>query len=448
MAFELRIADERCRAAVERIRERVAAAGGRALLVGGCVRDALLGRPVRDVDVEVFGLESEALAELLAHDFGGRRVGTSFPVFVLDQLPIDVALPLEPGLDFAQAAARRDFSLNALGWDPASRELLDPHGGRADLLAHRLRHTSEHFADDPLRVLRGMQLCARFELDPAPETTALCRRLSPAGLPAERIFGEWRKLLLQGRRISQGLAFLRACDWLRHFPELAALPGCPQDPEWHPEGDVWVHTLHCLDAFADARSGDEREDLLVGLAVLCHDLGKPATSVREPDGRITSRGHEKLGAELTQRFLARITRESLLRDEVPRLVAAHLAPVQLYQSRAGDAAIRRLARRVGSIERLLRVASADHAGRPPLPGRPFEAGDWLRARARALAVADSAPEPLLRGRHLLALGLEPGPEIGRILDVCFEAQLAGRITTLDEALALAKRISGGRTPAA
>jgi tRNA nucleotidyltransferase (CCA-adding enzyme) len=286
-----------------------------------------------------------------------------------------------------------------------------------------------------------MQLCARFELEPAPQTLALCRSLSPAGLPAERIFGEWRKLLLRGQRISRGLAFLRASDWLRHYPELAALPGCPQDPEWHPEGDVWVHTLHCLDAFAAARSGDEREDLLVGLAVLCHDLGKPATTRREPDGRITSRRHERVGEELTRRLLERMTREAVLLREVPRLVAAHLAPMQLHRSRAGDAAVRRLARRVGSIERLLRVASADFAGRPPKPAAPFEAGDWLRARARALAVAESAPAPLLRGRDLLALGLAPGPHIGRILDACFEAQLAGRVTSHARALALAQQLA-------
>lgn len=439
MIFELPIADERCREAVERIRERVEAAGGRALLVGGCVRDALLGRPVRDLDIEVFGLDAARLASLLS-DFGCRRVGAAFPVFVLDHLPIDVALPLAPELDFPRAAARRDFSLNALGWDPGSRELLDPHGGRADLLARRLRHTSHHFGEDPLRVLRGMQLVARFELEPAPETVALCRSLTPEGLPTERVFGEWRKLLLRGRSISRGLAFLRDCDWLRHYPELAALPGCPQDPEWHPEGDVWIHTLHCLDAFAAARRGDEREDLLVGLAVLCHDLGKPATTLREPDGRVTSKRHERVGEELARRFLERMTRETLLLREVPRLVGAHLAPMQLHRSRAGDAAIRRLARRVGSIERLLRVASADFAGRPPKPAAPFEAGDWLRERARALAVADSAPEPLLRGRDLLALGLAPGPRIGRILDACFEAQLAGRVGTREEALALAREL--------
>jgi tRNA nucleotidyltransferase (CCA-adding enzyme) len=441
MELPLRIADERCRAAVDRIRALVAEEGGRALLVGGCVRDAVLGRPVRDVDVEVFGVDGDRLEARLAEVFGCRRVGTAYPVLVLDGLPIDVSLPERPDLGFAAAAARRDFTLNALGWDPERGELLDPHGGRSDLEARVLRHTSARFVEDPLRVLRGMQLCARFDLEAAPETVAICRTLTPEGIPPERIFAEWRKLLIEGERISRGLAFLQACDWLPHFPELAELVGCPQDPEWHPEGDVWIHTLYCLDAFAQARTGDEREDLLVGLAVLCHDFGKPPTTVTEADGRITSKRHDRVGETLVRRFLERMTRETELLREVPRLVAAHLAPSQLHRDRAGDTAIRRLAGRVGSIERLLRVAAADHAGRPPKPALPFEAGDWLRERARALAISDRSPEPLLKGRHLVALALEPGPAFGELLDACFEAQLRGDVTTLDEAIEFARRRS-------
>lgn len=443
MSFVLRIEDRRSREAVQRIRARVVARGGRALLVGGCVRDAVLGRPLRDLDVEVFGVARERLEPLLSADLEGRWVGADFPVWKLDGLPIDVSLPAAPGLSFAEAAARRDFTINAMGLDPeqpvGDGALLDPFGGRADLDARILRHTSSHFCEDPLRVLRGMQLVARFGLTPAAETLSLCRTLTPAGLPAERVFEEWRKLLLRGEQIGRGLRFLRDCGWLVHFPELMALVGCPQDPGWHPEGDVWVHTGHCLDAFARARTGDEREDLIVGLAVLCHDLGKPATTVAEADGRITSKGHEAKGAEIAGTFLARITRDKELRGVVPRLVAAHLAPSHLHKADAGDAAVRRLARRVGSLERLLRVAAADYAGRPPLPAEPFEAGDWLRARARALEVERAAPAPLLKGRHLIGLGLRPGPRFGEILDACYQAQLDGAVTTLPQALAFAQR---------
>ena len=443
-AVELRIHDSACREAVARIRGLVAGQGGRVLFVGGCVRDHLFGRDIRDVDLEVFGMEAAQVGALFTAHFPCRTVGTAFPVIKLDGLPIDVAIAESPAQRPEEAARRRDFSLNAMAIDAETGGLIDPAGGRGDLERRVLRHTSARFGEDPLRVLRGMQLVARFELAPAPETVALCRTLSPAGIPSERVFEEWRKLLLRGVRISAGLRFLREIGWLAHFPELAALVGCPQDPRWHPEGDVWVHTLHCLDAFAASRTGVERDDLVVGLAVLCHDLGKPATT-REEDGRITSKRHEPVGEALTADFLAKLTRDTDLLERVPRLVGAHLAPTHLYEDRerAGDAAVRRLARRVGSIELLLRVAAADHAGRPPIPPTPFPAGDWLRERARALAVDRAAPRPLLRGRHLQALGLAPGPRYRELLDAAYEAQLDGRVTTLDQARELVRGLLEG-----
>lgn len=443
--MQLQIEDARCREAVERISSQVAARGGRALLVGGCVRDAALGRAIRDVDLEVFGVDLDALEALIGQHFSCRRVGTDFPVLKLGGLSIDVSVPRSPELSFGEAARRRDFTINALGWDPlaGTGDLLDPLGGRLDLERRILRRCSDHFSEDPLRVLRGMQLVARFDLEVAPETLAFCRSLAPAGVAPERLFEEWRKLLLRGEQIGRGLGFLQASGWLEHFPELAALPGCPQDPEWHPEGDVWVHTGHCLDAFARARTGDDREDLIVGLAVLCHDLGKPATTRVEENGRITSKRHEVVGSGLALAFLTRLTAQGELLEQVPRLVASHLAPSMCYRDRAGDAAIRRLACRVGDIERLIRVAAADYAGRPPLPARPFEAGEWLRERARALAVHRSAPAPLLKGRHLIDLGLEPGPGFQPLLDACYEAQLEGDVTTLDEALAFTRSRLGG-----
>ena len=437
-AVTLRIEDARCRAAVQKIATLAAGEGGRALLVGGCVRDALLGRPIRDVDLEVLGVARDRLEARIREHFACSDVGAAFPVLKLYGLEMDVAVPASPEIGFEDAALRRDFTINAMGMDPASGELIDPHGGRADLEQRILRHTSPLFAADPLRVLRGMQLVARFDLEAAPATVALCRSLSPEGLAPERIFEEWRKLVLCGEQIGKGLRFLQACGWLAHFPELEALVGCPQNPKWHPEGDVWVHTGHCMDAFAAERSGDDREDLIVGLAVLCHDLGKPATTRQEEDGRITSKRHEPVGEALTLGFLSRMTRDTDLLHEVPALVAVHLAPSQLYQDRSGDAAIRRLARRIGSIERLCRVAAADFAGRPPRPAKPFAAGDWLRDRARALELLRSAPPRLLEGRHLIELGLEPGPHFGPLLDACYEAQIEGELSTVTQAKAWAE----------
>ena len=422
-------------AALRGICEGVRDAGGRAFAVGGCVRDAALREPVRELDLEVFGLSPKTLVEVLSRVHPVEEVGRAFAVLKLRGLPIDVSVPRNRGEWDAsagpeEAAARRDFTLNAVAVDPLTGDRVDPFRGLDDLEARVLRHTSSRFVEDPLRVLRAMQLVARFDLDVAPETLAMCRSLRGASLARERVFEEWRKLLVMGKHPARGLAFLRACGWISDTPELEALIGCPQDPEWHPEGDVWVHTLHCLDAFAERRVGEEREDLIVGLAVLCHDLGKPAATA-EKAGRITSVGHDRLGEAPTRAFLARMTEARDLIEAVVPLVVAHLAPLQLHGAEAGDAAVRRLARRVGRIDRLVRVARADHAGRPPLPAEDFPAGRWLLERARRLEVVAARPEPMVKGRHLQALGLVPGPGFAPILEACYEAQLDGAFEDLE-----------------
>jgi len=452
----LRIADPAVRGALDTLCDAVRAAGGRANVVGGCVRDALLGLPATDLDVEVFGIDSSRLVELVSSRFPLDLVGESFGVIRLRGLPIDVSLPRreskrglghrgfeiqsDPQMDPEEAASRRDFTINAIALDSCSGQILDPFDGVSDLNRRILRHTTEKFSEDPLRVLRGMQLAARFELHPAPETIDLCRRIEPEGLAPERIFGEWKKLILDGVRPSLGLAFLRDCGWIRHFPELEALIGCEQNPRWHPEGDVWTHTLHCMDVFAAERIGIEREDLVVGFGVLCHDFGKPATTSRQDDGRVTAKDHETVGAGLARRFLERMTDEAKLIDEVVPLVTCHLAPIRLFGAKAGDAAIRRLACQVDRIDRLVRVACADQRGRPPLRVERFDAGDWLLERARELSVDRQSPKPLVMGRHLIELGLEPGREFGEILEACFSRQIEGEFDTLEGGLACARAI--------
>ena len=433
------------------------AAGGRALLVGGCVRDSILGVPVKDIDVEVFGVAPEVLKETLSRRFDLDLVGQSFGVIKLHHLDVDVSLPRreskrgtghkgfdidsDPNLSVAEAASRRDFTVNAIYRDPLNDELIDPWGGVEDLRRRRLRHVSDKFAEDPLRVLRGMQFIARFGLAPAPETVAVCSGIDPEGLPPERQFEEWAKLLVKGVDISRGLAFLRATGWVRHYPELAKLIGCRQAPEWHPEGDVWNHTCCCLDAFARRREGRRRmpgeerdEDLMVGLAVLCHDFGKPATSRWDRKmNRIRSIGHDQAGVKPTLSFLRRLTNEERILRLVPPLVQFHMAPFAYWKSKASDAAIRRLALKVGSVQRLIRVAQADDEGRPPYPPEP-EPLEWLAAAAERLRVAASAPRPMLMGRHLIRMGYRPGPQLGRWLNECFEAQLDGAFTDLDGAI--------------
>ena len=446
--------------AIAEVAALVRAAGGRALLVGGCVRDAILGGTPHDFDVEVYGLPPDRLRAALETRFSLDLVGASFGVLKLKGHDIDVALPRretklglghrafetdpDPNLSLEEASARRDFTVNAIYRDPLTGEVLDPWNGRADLARRILRHVSPHFAEDPLRVLRGMQFVARFGLSPAPETVALCRAMTPEGLAPERLMGEWTKLLVQGVAISRGLEFLRAVGWTRHYPELERLIGCEQDPEWHPEGDVWNHTCECLDRFAAARDAGgwpADEALLVGLAVLCHDFGKPACTRYDPvKRRIRSLGHDEAGVAPTLSFLRRLTNEERLLRDVPPLVQLHMRPFAMWRDKSSDGAIRRLATKVCRVEDLVRVARADTT----LP----EACDWLAAQAKRLEVAAAAPKPLVRGRDLIALGLKPGPAFKGILSDAYEAQLEGAFATPEDGLAFVRSRLASRPEAA
>jgi tRNA nucleotidyltransferase (CCA-adding enzyme) len=446
--LNFRFQSDRLARALGRIGKLVAGAGGRTLVVGGSVRDAALGLTSVDLDLEVYGVAPRELEQLLRGHFKLDRVGKAFGVLKLKGLPIDVALPRreskaglghrsfevlsDPWMTTQEAQSRRDFTINAMAWDPLSQELIDHFGGWEDLQARRLRHTSPKFAEDPLRVMRGAQFVARFDLTVAAETIELCRTIEPEGLAAERLYEEWKKLLLAGATPSRGLEFLRQCGWIQYFPELAVLVGCRQPEKWHPEGDVWTHTLQSIDAFARERIGDSWEDLVVGFAVLCHDFGKPATT-HEEGGTIRSHGHEQAGEEPTRSFLQRLTHQSDLVDQVLPLVLHHGRPRHLHDAAASDAAVRRLAQRVDRIDRLVRVARADTLGRSG--GRDsddtFPAGTWLLERAQALRVDRQAPQPLVLGRHLIELGLKPGPHFKPLLDACLEGQINGDFDSLE-----------------
>ena len=456
MKLDLRALPNELLTAVKDIAERVRAAGGRALMVGGSVRDLTLGaQEVKDVDIEVFGIQPEALKQIIGEKYPFDACGLSFGVLKIQHLDIDVSLPRreskrgeghrgflidsDPFLSIKEAASRRDFTVNAMYYDPLAEAFEDPYGGVEDLKNRVLRHVSPKFVEDPLRVLRGMQFIARFDLRPAPETVEICRGMTIEGLPPERLFEEWAKLLTKGNQIGRGLEFLRETGWVRYFPELKRLIGCKQDPEWHPEGDVWEHTKLCLDAFARRRLGDRDEDLVVGLAVTCHDFGKPATTRFDPaKGRIRSLGHDIKGKAPTLSFLRRLTNEDRLLKEVPPLVKNHMRPYAMWKSKAKDSAIRRLARDVVRIDRLIRVARADEEGHPggqTIDGSDSEDLVWLADAAERLRIADAAPRPILMGRHLIEMGYRPSNRFKSWLDACFEAQLDGAFFDLDGAVA-------------
>ena len=438
-------------------------AGGRALIVGGWVRDRLMDRPSKDIDVEVFGVEGARLKELLTGFGSLNAVGESFTVYKVAGL--DVSLPRresksgrghrgfsvsgEPNLPFEQAARRRDFTLNAISWDPLTSEYLDPFDGRGDLKRRVLRAVDPAtFGDDSLRVLRALQFAARFEMDVDPPTKALCRTIPLDDLPAERVWGEFEKLLLRAQRPSIGFALALELEVIpRLFPELDALVGCPQEPEWHPEGDVWVHTLLVIDQAR--RQIDDLaypQQVAVMLAALCHDLGKPATTA-VIDGRIRSIDHEEQGVPPATALLDRLNVHSLQGDDVRRevlgIVANHLKPGMFCQAQppVGDGAFRRLAQKV-DLELLARVARADCEGRGG--GFDCSAMDWFVARARELGVQHAPPEPLVKGRDLVALGVKPGRALGEVLRLVYERQLDGTVADGEAALALAREIARER----
>ncbi|HUK37179.1 MAG TPA: hypothetical protein VLV86_24860 [Vicinamibacterales bacterium] len=434
-------------------------AGGRALFVGGWVRDRLMGRESKDIDIEVFGVPVERLRTLLQSLGRVESVGESFQVFKAGD--IDVSLPRresksgrghrgfdvagDPFMSVEDATRRRDFTINAILWDPLVDDYLDPFDGRRDIRDRILRVVDpETFSDDSLRALRAIQFAARFEFTLDADTRRLCRDMPLDDLPAERVWGEVEKLLL-ARRPSIGLGLALELDVVaRLFPELKALDGCPQEAEWHPEGDVWVHTLQVVDQ-ARTRVDDlsRAQQLAMMLGALCHDLGKPATT-KFSDGRIRSLDHEEQGVAPALALLDRLNVHSIdgydVRGQVVGLTAQHLKPGAWYKVRdeVGDGAFRRLAAKV-DLELLARLAKSDCLGREP---GCFDcaAMDWFLDRARQLGVEHKPPGPILLGRHILALGLHPGPRVGEILKAVYEQQMDGTVTTLDEAITAARRL--------
>ena len=457
---------------LERILElarAVASRGGRAMLNGGCVRDELMGRVAKDWDIEIYNLDPNELRGILDHIGVVNVVGEAFAVYKLGG-SIDVSIPRrerkaggghrgfviegDPQMSFEEACSRRDFTINAILKDPLTGEIVDPFDGRGDIERRVLRMVSrETFGDDSLRVLRAAQFAARFEFTLDDETAAMCRSIDVTDLPAERIWGEIEKLLLKAERPSIGLKWLYDLGIVDQiFPELKALVGVPQEPDWHPEGDVDVHTLMVVDEARKLIDDlDHPRQVAVMLGAIAHDFGKPPTT-EFVDGRTRSRGHDEAGVEPTLSFLDRLGIFTLggfnVRDQVVQLVRYHLKPGEYYKSKSpvGDGAFRRLARKV-EADLLYRVAKADSLGRNPdwlPPEKRFgsEAQEWFIERVRELQIEKRAPEPLLMGRHLIDLELKPSPQFKQILERVYEMQLDGQITNLAEAIDEVRREIG------
>ena len=431
----------------------------KAIVVGGAVRDHFLGLPSKDYDIEVYGLENiETLQNLLAKYGSVNLVGKSFGIlkFVYEGEEYDFSFPRREqkvsighnGFDvvcdgfmsFKEASLRRDFTINALGYDVELKSFLDPFRAKKDMESKRVRHiNSKTFIEDPLRIYRAVQFVARFGYTLDKDTFELCQNMVKDGLldelPKERVYIEFKKLLLKSKKPSIGFELMRELGVIeRYFPELYALIGVPQDPIWHPEGDVWTHTLMAVDKMVELKRGDEKHDLKMMFAILCHDLGK-ATHTQITPEKISAIGHEKAGVEPTKSFLYRLTNEHDFIDSILPLVRHHLAPSIYFRGGAKDSTIRKLATKV-NIEELVTVARADFLGRTTeasLKG-VYEAGDWLLKKAEELDVYSEPLKPLLQGRDLIKLGFTPSKEFKTLLNALYSEQLEGRIDSRREAI--------------
>lgn len=427
-------------------------------LVGGSVRDGLSGGQVADFDIEVFAVDPEVLETTLRRHGRVDVVGKSFGVFKLltqSGLCVDFSLPrtdskhsvghrgfnirVDPGLTPREAASRRDFTINAVMYHILEDKLLDYFNGMDDMQSRILRHVGPAFVEDPLRVLRGFQLAGRFALEASEETLTLCREmvgLYPQ-LSVERVGAEWLKWAELSRYPSFGLRFLEASGWIQHYPELAEMRSTPQDPEWHPEGDVYEHTCLVCDAMANCSSwkdADARTRRIWMLTALTHDIGKPEVTQKVLCGdqiRITSPRHEKTGVKAAEIFMGRIHVPPAIRTRVKSLVREHMVQVD-HLSPAG---LRRLSKRLEpeSVNSLCVVLRADTLGRPVPSDARLSKIDAFERQAVDLNVSQESPKPFLMGKHLIQAGLKPGPIFTEILQLAYESQLNGRIRSEEEA---------------
>ena len=440
-----------------RIAEAVAAAGGRAFYVGGFVRDGLMGIECKDIDLEVYGIAPGTLRALLAELGEVYDRGASFGVLGLRHSDIDIAMPrtesrtgnrhtdfdvtVDPFLPPEQACRRRDFTINAMLRDVLNGEILDFYGGRDDLRSKVIRCVCpETFVEDALRVFRAAQFASRLGAEIAPETRALCASMDVTELSVERVLGETEKALLKAERPSIYFRELRAMDHLKEFfPEVEAMAGVEQNPRFHPEGDVFEHTMLTLDAAAALRDRTE-EKLGFMLSALLHDLGKcVATSTRE-DGRIVAYGHESAGLELTERQLRRVTNSERLIRYVCNQALLHMRPNMLCAANSKKKKTRQLFDESVCPNDLILLSRADASGKLDEPYRE-ETEAWLRLRLEDYRAR--AAQPMVTGGDLIAAGLKPGPEFSKLLSRARALHFSGidRRAALKQVLAEAGKMN-------
>ena len=430
--------EDKNRNMARRIALAVAEQGGRVYYVGGMVRDWLMGKEGKDVDIEIHGIPAARLEEIL--DTLGERtqMGASFGIYGLKHFDIDIAMPrmekatgrghrdfavfTDPFLGTEKAALRRDFTVNAMMEDVLTGEVIDHFGGRQDLKNGILRHVNEaSFGEDPLRVLRGAQFAARFGFSIAPETVALCKTMDLTVLPGERVYGEACKALQKAPRPSVFFETLGEMDQLRDwFPEVEALIGVPQEPRFHPEGDVWNHTMLVLNQAARLRE-QAKNPVGLMLSALCHDFGK-RDATRIQDGRIRALDHEGAGVLRAKAFLGRLTREKTLREYVCNMILLHMRPNALFAQKSGQKAYCKLYDESICPEDLILLSKADALGCGT--GRDYTPVEGCLREALA-RYCEIMSRPYVQGADLMKAGAAPGKDMGAALKYAHRLRLAG-----------------------
>ena len=424
--------------------------GATPILVGGSVRDFFLNIPIKDYDIEIFGINSLEIIQNCLEKFGSvKLVGKSFGVLTLrvNKYDFDFALPrtetkiglshqdfeviTNASLSFKEAAIRRDFTINAIGYDFFKEEFIDPFDGIEDLRTKTIKHINDKtFIEDSLRVYRAVAFASRFNFKIEEKTKELCKQIVLKNelkyLPKERVYEEFKKLFLKSSKPSIGFELMREIGILKYFSELQALINCIQEPEYHPEGDVWVHTMMALDEMArilkEENIENDYRELYLFYSILCHDFGKPFCT-EEINGKITSHKHESLGIEPTISFLSKITNEKKFIEIVCSLVKNHLAPFQLYKTESSLKAVKRLSLKV-NIEDLCLVCLADCLGRTIQDKEKCpKATSWLLTKAKELDIHNEPIKPIIQGRDLIKLGFKPSNKFKEILEFAFDLQL-------------------------
>ncbi len=439
----------------EKIATAVASAGGRTFYVGGYVRDKMLGIETKDFDIEVHGVSVDVLEEIL--DNTGKRLefGKSFGVYNIKGSSVDIAMPrkeecignrhtdfkvdIDPFCGTEKAAERRDFTMNAIMEDVLTGEIIDHFGGRRDIEKRVIRHVNDaSFAEDPLRVLRAAQFASRFEFEIAKETETLCSSMDISTVSSERVFEELKKALLKAEKPSLFFEKLLQMEKLSvWFPEVEVLLGVRQNPKYHSEGNVYIHTMMVLDEAAKRRENVENK-LGFMLAALTHDFGKAVTT-EVIDGAIHSYRHEKEGNPIIESFLLRLTRDKKLIKYVTNLAEHHMRPNALAIFKSSVKATNKMFDDSCEPIALIHLAQADSLGCVPEERTPLSEQFLLERLAeynRCMA------KPYVKGEDLIAAGLISGRDFSEILAYTHKLRLSGvsKEVALKQAIAYSKEI--------